>query len=145
MRLRKVTPDKEKVQSILKMVDTTLRRIQATDLEKFATHITKDYYEILMELMTSLLLLHGYKTQGEGSHLQLIQYIHTTYPAIQGYEIALLDDLRIVRNKIAYDGFFVEPDYFSTRKKDIELLIKKLKSLILTKMATPTPATQPSP
>jgi hypothetical protein len=38
--------------------------------------------------------------------------------------------LRITRNKIAYDGFFVERDYIERKIKDILKIIAKLKRMI---------------
>src|SRR3989338_7376678 len=134
MALRKITPDREKVSSLLGMVEVSLQRIQETNDQKFTTHVTRDYYEILMELMTAVLCLDGFKTEGEGAHKQLIDYLQTYYKELQDHEIALLDDLRTIRNKIAYDGFFVEPDYLQPRKIEILIIIKKLKSLIHEKL-----------
>ena len=39
--LIKVTPDKEKAKSILKMVDITIEMIKVIDINKFSSNITK--------------------------------------------------------------------------------------------------------
>lgn len=70
--LIKVTPDKEKAQSILKMVDSTIEMIEVIDITKFSSIVTKEYYDVIRELMSVILLLDGYKTYGERAHKKLI-------------------------------------------------------------------------
>ena len=81
-----------------------------------------------------VLLLDGYKTYGEGAHRKLIEYIQSNYKALSEYELSLIDDLRITRNKISYDGFFVEKDYIERKIKDIREIIGKLKGIIKEKL-----------
>lgn len=69
----KTAPDREKAKSILKMVETTLEMIDTIDSRKFSSHVVKEYYEVIRELITVILLLDGYKTQGEGAHKKLIE------------------------------------------------------------------------
>lgn len=109
--LFKVTPDKEKAKSILKMADTTIEMIKVVDIDKFSSNVTKEYYDVIRELISVVLLLDGYKTYGEGAHRRLVEYLQSNYKEFDESEISLIDDLRITRNKIAYDGFFVEKDY----------------------------------
>jgi hypothetical protein len=132
--LVKIEPNKEKAKSILKMVETTLAMIKTVDDSKFSSNVVKEYYEVIRELSSIVLLLDGYKTYGEGSHRKLIEYIEKNYSELSEEEVRLIDDLRILRNKIAYDGFFVEKDYI---KRKIDVIIKildKLKDIINRKM-----------
>ena len=62
MDLIKITPDKE--------------RIKLQDRKRMTALILSDYYEIIKELSTALLLLDGYKTL---SHKDLIDYVNTNY------------------------------------------------------------------
>lgn len=126
----KITPDKEKARSILKMIDTTLKMIGSLDVNRFSSNITKEYYEVIRELITVVLLLDGYKTYGEGAHKKLIDYLNINYKSFNESEILLIDDLRIIRNKIAYDGFFVQKDYLDRKINNINNIIKKLKEII---------------
>jgi len=128
--LIKITPNKEKAKSILKMVENTLEMIKQIDMVKFTSNVTKEYYEIIRELMTLVLLLDGYKTFGEGAHKKLIEYLEENYKQFNGYEISLIDSLRITRNKISYDGFFVERNYIERKLKDILNIIDKLKEIV---------------
>ena len=122
--LIRIIPDKEKAKSILKMTDTTLKMIKEIDIDKFSSNITKEYYEIIRELMTIILLLDGYKTYGEGSHKKLIEYLELNYREFDKSEIYFIDDLRNIRNKIAYDGFFVEINYILNNIKNIQRIIE---------------------
>lgn len=132
--LIKVTPDKEKAKSILRMADTTIEMIKATDVTKFSSNITKEYYDVIRELISVVLLLDGYKTYGEGAHKKLIEYLQTKNMGFTEYEILLIDDLRITRNKVTYDGFFVEGDYIERKIRDIQKIIARLKGVIKKKL-----------
>jgi len=134
--LIKITPDLEKAKSILKMVKITLEMIQSLDTNKFTSNITKEYYEVIRELLGIILLLDGYKTYGEGAHKRLIEYLEENYQQFNQDEIHLLNNLRITRNKIAYDGFFVEKNYLERRSSDIKDIIEKLKSIIWERLAS---------
>ena len=132
--LIRITPNKEKAQSILKMADITIEMIKAIDIGKFSSNVTKEYYDVIRELLSVILLLDGYKTYGEGSHKKLIEYIQSNYKEFNEYEISLLDDLRVKRNKIAYDGFFIDKEYIERKLKDIREIIGKLKGIIQKKV-----------
>ena len=40
------------------------------------SNITKEYYDLIRELISVVLLLDGYKTYGEGAHKKLIEYLN---------------------------------------------------------------------
>jgi hypothetical protein len=124
--LIKITPDKEKVRSILKMTSLIEERIKLQDKNKMAALIIVDYYEIIKELITARLLLDGYKTL---SHKELINYISKS-SEFNMHEISVLDNLRVLRNRVSYDGFFINPAYLNRNEKLFRELIVKLKSLI---------------
>ena len=130
----RITPDKEKAKSILKMADTTINMIKVIDMAKFSSNLTKEYYDVIRELISVVLLLDGYKTYGEGAHKKLVEYIKSKYGEFDEYEILLIDDLRITRNKIAYDGFFVDKSYIEQKIKGINKIIAKLQSIIKKKI-----------
>ena len=89
---------------------------------------------MIRELISVVLLLDGYKTYGEGAHKKLVEYIGSQYDEFEEYEILLIDDLRITRNKIAYDGFFVDKNYIEQKIKGINKIIVKLKGIIKKKI-----------
>jgi len=119
----KITPDKEKVKSILKLVKDRERFVSTVDINEFSTIATENYYEIIKELATSLLLLDGLKTTGEGAHKELIYYL-SKYKEFNEYEIDLIDDLRIKRNLSSYEGEQVDKSYLNNKKEKIVNIIK---------------------
>lgn len=129
MALMRASVDMEKIKSILKMADATLEMIRTIDSRRFASNIVKEYYDVLRELASAIMLLDGLKTHGEGAHKNIIEYLEKNRK-LSGYEISLLDELRITRNKIAYDGFFITEDYLERKRKDIIALSEKLKSVL---------------
>jgi hypothetical protein len=133
--LIKITPNKEKAKSILNMVNVTLDMIKEINSDKFASIVVKDYYDVIRELISIIILLDGYKTEGEGAHKRLIDYLYENYNTeINKEQTLFIDDLRILRNRISYDGFFVKENYLINRKKDIDSIIIKLKKIINKKL-----------
>ncbi len=130
----RITPDKEKAKSIKKMSEITSEMIKTIDIERFPSNILKDYYDVIRELITAILLLDGYKFIGEEAHKKSIQYIEQNYNEFTKYEIVMLDDLRILRNKVAYDGFFIKKEYIQERIKEILNIINKLNKIIIAKL-----------
>ena len=132
--LIRIKPNIDKARSILKMVETTLKMIKGIDKSKFPSNVIKEYYEIIRELASVILLLDGYKTMGEGAHKRMIDYLKDNYNEFDSHEILLIDDLRIIRNKIAYDGFFVKENYIDRNLKNIHNIIERLKTIINNKL-----------
>lgn len=132
--LMRVIPDKEKAKSVLRMAEVTSQLISTINAEKFPSNITKEYYEVIRELMTTILLIDGYKTTGEGAHKALIEYLSEKYKQFTEHELSLIEELRIARNRIAYDGFFVTYDYVERHRKTIEAVISKLKGIAAGKL-----------
>ncbi|MEK6807532.1 MAG: hypothetical protein AABX75_00740 [Nanoarchaeota archaeon] len=132
--LIKITPDKEKAKSILRMAETTLNMAATIDIEKFPSNLAKEYYDIIRELISAVILLDGYKTHGEGAHKKVIDYLAEKYKQFSGHEIKTIDELRMTRNRISYDGFFVPPDYIKRKKEVLSTIIKKLTELLNNKL-----------
>ncbi len=128
--IERATPDKEKAKSIMRMAETTLEMIKTIDDKKFASILLKEYYDVIRELMTAVLLLDGFKTRGEGAHKKLIEHLDENYEQFTEYEISLLDELRGKRNRISYNGFFIPEDYVKRKRKDILEIAFKLKKII---------------
>lgn len=72
--------------------------------------------------------------QWGGAHKTMLEYLESNYKTFDTSEILLIDDLRIVRNKIAYDGFFLKEDYIDRKLKTIHGIITKLKNLVNEKL-----------
>lgn len=127
MEIIKITPDKEKARNILKMISLIEERIQTQDKIKMAALIIVDYYEVIKELITAIMLIDGWKTL---SHKDLIDYIKEKYSEFNSKEISILDELRILRNRVSYEGFFIERSYLERNETLFNQMISKLKSLV---------------
>lgn len=130
MDIKKVTPDKEQAKSILRVVNLIEERIKKEDKEKMASLIIADYYEIIKELITAILLVDGYKTL---SHKDLVEYAKKL-KELNEYEINIIDSLRILRNKVSYQGFLIEPDYLKRNESNFNSIMEKLYRILLEKL-----------
>ena len=123
--IRKVKKDKELAKSILKMIEVRIREVEKKDKKEFASLVVEDYYEIIKEATTGLMAIDGYKTL---SHEVLVGYLKEFFPQFSESEILFIDELRKLRNDIAYKGFFVNPNFIERnelRMKDIVLRLKR--------------------
>jgi len=127
MDLIKITPNKEMAKSILKMAALIEERIKLENKENMTSLIISDYYEIIKELITAILLLDGYKTL---SHKDLIDYLKEKYLEFSQNEISVLHKIRTLRNRIVYEGFLIESHYLNRNEDLFKLVIEKLKKII---------------
>jgi len=132
--LVRVNPDRERAKSILLTVGNNLGMIKKIYSAQFRSNVVREYYEIIRELMTAVLLLDGYKAVGEGSHRKLIGYLGNNYKQFTNANMVLINELRVMRNKIAYEGFMVKEGYLSMSEGDIKLIISKLACLVKEKL-----------
>jgi len=125
--VRKVEVDNEKINSILEMSSARLDFLkkQKAD-EKTASIITEGYYEVIKELLTALLLKNSLKSS---NHECLISFFKNKFPKYE-YEVNILYELKSIRNRISYDGFFVDKTYLDKNKMEFEHIIDLLKGLI---------------
>ncbi|HJX06269.1 MAG TPA: hypothetical protein VJ461_06175 [Candidatus Nanoarchaeia archaeon] len=135
----RVTPDRKKAESILGMVEQTLAMLRTIDETRFPSQVAKELYDVIRELISIIMLLDGYKTFGEGAHKVAIDYLKSYYTCFSASEISLIDRLRIIRNRITYDGFFVQSDFVARRKVRLRAIIDKLKKIISKKMSNHPP------
>jgi len=106
--VRRVRPDKGLARGILKMIEVRMKALRLKDKQEFASLVVEDYYEVIKEAITGPMAIDGYKTL---SHEVLIAYLREFYADFSDVEIMLMDQLRVLRNRIAYRGFFIPPDY----------------------------------
>jgi hypothetical protein len=98
---------------------------------KFPSLVVEDYYEIIKEAITALMAIEGYKTL---SHKALISYLREFFPQFSYSEIFLIDELRKLRNKIAYKGFFITQDFLMRNEENIRKIIDKLLNILEDKL-----------
>ena len=86
--------------------------------------LVEQYYEIIKELITSLMYADGYKTL---SHKSLILYLEKNYSAnFVKDEFVLMDDTRKLRNDILYYGRQVDQSFLTNHEKKLKIIISKL-------------------
>jgi len=124
-----VASDKEKVKSMAKLIKEREDFVKTIDHEKFSTNAAENYYEIIKELASALILLDGKKAVGDNAHKDLVDYL-INYKDFSSGEIIFINDLRIKRNNSSYDGKKIENIYLKNHKNEILEIIKKLKEMI---------------
>lgn len=125
----KVTPDKEKVKSILQLTKEREDFVKTIDHDKFSTNASENYYEIIKELASALLLLDGLKTAGDSAHKDLIDSL-VKYKEFSEADVVFINDLRIKRNNSSYDGKKIDLSYLKNNKNKILDVIERLKITI---------------
>ncbi len=121
--IRNITVDREKAISMLKLCKVRLRLVQQVKLDKeTASIIAEDYYEIIKEMLTALLLLNGKKSD---NHECLISFFKNNYPSKE-YETKVIYELKKIRNAIDYEGIFVREDYVKRNKLEFLHIINFL-------------------
>jgi uncharacterized protein (UPF0332 family) len=129
--IRRVDIDEDKINSILKMCKVRIRVLKQIKLdEETASVIADDYYEVIKELLTALLLLNSLKSS---NHECLISFFKKIYPDNE-YETKVMYELKRIRNKINYEGFFVEKSYVERSKLEFGHIIRFLKKEIKEKL-----------
>ena len=93
----------------------------------------KDYYYIIRELATSILFIDCVKSVGENAHKETLDYLKN-YKEITSLEISTIQDLRIRRNKNAYEGKLIEGPYLKNNIGHFNNIITKLKEIIVSKL-----------
>ena len=124
-----IKPDKEKAKSLLYMSKLTLKRIKETDKNQYPSHILTDYYDVIHNLMESLSLINGIKIKGDGAHQELIDYTCKTYN-IREESRLFLQNLRNLRNRIVYEGFFIKQHYLEVNEDHIINLVNRFEAII---------------
>ncbi len=133
--VRRIKPDMQMASAILRMIEVRMKALEELkNKPEFVSLVVEDYYEILKEAITALMALmaiDGYKTL---SHEVLIAYLKEFYPQFSDAEIGLADQLRHTRNKIAYKGFFVAPEFVERNDAKMRELVIKITNLLREKL-----------
>lgn len=127
--LRNVEPDKERAKNILKMVELRQKfwdSLTSILSSEFYSLLAEGYYEIVKELLTAYANLKGLESS---NHECLIRFFQKENPSLT-VEAEKMDELRIIRNKIDYRGFFVKEGFFERNKHEYRHIITVLKGKI---------------
>ena len=117
----KVTPAKEKAKSLM---ETSEERIKCSNKDvnaKTSNYIFEDCYSSVLELVYSIVLLHGYKVD---NHICLGYYLRDVLKRDDLFR--LFDDCRYKRNSLVYYGKRMD---FETARQAIEKAKKLIKEL----------------
>jgi hypothetical protein len=125
--VKRIAPDRQMAKAILKMIEVRMKALSLMDRKEFASLVVEDYYEITKEAITALMALDGYKTL---SHEVLVAYLKEFYPQFSESEILLVDQLRQLRNKIAYRGFFITHDFLERTEARMKSIVSKIKRIL---------------
>jgi hypothetical protein len=125
--VKRIAPDRQMAKAILKMIEVRMKALSLVDRKEFASLVVEDYYEITKEAITALMALDGYKTL---SHEVLVAYLKEFYPQFSESEILLVDQLRQLRNKIAYRGFFITHDFLERTEIRMKSIVSKIKRIL---------------
>ncbi len=124
--IKKIDIDKEKISSIIKMSDIRIKVLKQISLdEETASIIATDYYEVIKELLTALLVKNGLKSTNHECLISFFKH-NFDYP----YETEIIHQLKNVRNRASYDGIFVRKEYIETNIIEFQHIIKLLKELL---------------
>ncbi|MGV8162580.1 MAG: hypothetical protein ACP5N2_04585 [Candidatus Nanoarchaeia archaeon] len=107
------------------MAEITLERLSKTEIEEYASNSLIDYYDVLHKLMEALSLSKGYKIKGEGAHQELIDFVCKEL-ALEDEVREFLQQMREYRNRVQYEGFFINKNYIFFNKEKIIFLINLL-------------------
>jgi len=120
-----ISPDEQKSKSLKMMAEVTLERLENTNKEKYPTNTLTDYYDVIHKLMEALTIRDGIKISGEGAHQELIDYI-AKQGVFDDQIKQFLQQMRIYRNRIAYEGFMVHKNYIMLNQEKIKEIIELL-------------------
>ncbi len=122
---RKISIDKNRAESLRKMANISLERLNSLDKIKYPSNTLDDYCDLLHQLIEALSILEGLKFSGDFSHKELINWV-SSYLGFSENERIFLQKIRNYRNKISYEGFFVKPNFIKQNDKKILDIIDKL-------------------
>jgi hypothetical protein len=126
--LQDIRPDYFRAKSLMEMSNIILERLNEIDIFKYPSLSLIDYYTSIHMKMEAFSIAKGIKSRGEGSHASLIAYFCRETP-IKDHR--LLNELRELRNRISYEGFFIRKDYLKRKLTKIRMIIKVMDTVII--------------
>lgn len=116
----KITKDEKRAKALFEMAKERHRTI--TNLKE-PYRILEEYYEIIKELITSIMYSSGFKTL---SHKALVEFAEKNIRSLSKQDISLIDELRIKRNNIVYYGQKITLEFLKNRENSINKIIRVL-------------------
>jgi len=129
----KITPDLERAKSILNTAENTEKYIKEIikkiGIGENQNVLVREYYEIIRELASAVLLSKGFKAVGENAHKETIEHL-SNFRELSSQDIFEMQELRIRRNKSSYEGEPVKSPYFENKREKFDNIISKLKNIL---------------
>ena len=127
MEIFKITKDSERAKDLFEMAEERLNEIISIIPKDKYYKIIEEYYEAIVQLITAIMYIDGYKTL---NHLSLIEYLSNNYKEFDHNEIKIIDTLRKFRHGTIYYGKKVGPEFLINNEEKVKKILSKLKGLI---------------
>lgn len=127
----KITPDKDRANDLFIIANERLNDIIKVLPRDKTYRILEEYYEIILELLTAVMYLDGYKTL---SHKSALDYCTKNYSYLSDNQSKIIDTLRKFRHGIVYYGKKISAEYLSNNEQEIKIIIKTLNELVKKKL-----------
>ena len=124
-----VTPDIQKSNALVKMAEISFERLQLLPFQKYPSNALVDLYDVIHKYLDAICSKKGLKFRGDGAHYELIVEIGD-WEVLSSSDISLLQQLCSIRNRIQYEGFFVEVEYLNRSQTRILSIIKSLQKVL---------------
>jgi uncharacterized protein (UPF0332 family) len=127
-KIKKVKENPEQAKALFELANKRLESINKRRKDEYAQFLIESYYEVIKELISSLLSIHGYKSY---SHECLVSFVKEYYADIlDEYQLHFVDSMRKLRSDIQYRGADVADDYMQRNLKTITDVIKILNNTV---------------
>ena len=123
----KISKDRVRAGSLFEMAQERLNDIISIIPKDKVYKIVEEYYEVVVQLVTALMYLDGYKTL---SHVKLIDYLSKNYKDFGLVEIKLIDSLRKFRHGAVYYGKKIKEEFLINNEDEIKSIIDKLVNIL---------------
>jgi len=125
--IRKTEVDISKINSLLNTSALRLKDIKSRKITiENVSFIIEGYYEAIKELLTALMLSYGLRSR---NHQCLISFFYIKFPKYEA-ESHIISQLSFLRNRLNYYGELIDLSFYNKNKKEIENIIKLIRSLI---------------
>src|SRR3989344_2679077 len=118
----KISKDEERAKDLLDMAKERMEFAIKYVPKDMSYRLLQEYYEVAVQLMTSIMYADGYKTL---SHISLIEYLKS-YNELNNHELEMLDRMRKARHGTVYYGRKDGGNFFLNHENEIKILINKL-------------------
>jgi len=127
----KITPDKIRAEDLFIIANERLNDIIKVLPKDKSYKILEEYYEAILELITALMYVDGYKTL---SHVKAIEYLSKNYSVLSDFQLGLIDNLRKIRHGIVYYGRKVSQDFLINNQEEILIIANIINKLLKFKL-----------